>query len=395
MADSFQQARSGGRDGRSHPHRAAVVQWAIDRSGISADQIDEHFATRGWLSQEKAPTLKQLEQFASRTGVPFGFLLLPEPPKFKLPVPDFRVGFGGGIEEPSADLAAVLDQSLRRQDWYREFATENELDPVEVVGIAADLSTTDAAADMRKRLDFEVHQRRGTWSDTRKHILRAFESLGGLTVATSMVGNNTHRLLDPDEFRGFTLTDRLAPLVFVNTNQTLNGQIFTLSHELAHVWRGQSGIGNEKPSADATSPVERWCNATASEFLVPATDLATRLLKVSAMSLVDQLDSLAGVYRCGTLVVLQAMHRQGLRHFDDFSKEYEAEEARLRGLAQAKEGGGGGHYNNQPFRVGERLSRAVISDALEGGTTFTEALSLMSMRSVATFDEYARRLGAA
>lgn len=377
------------------PVAPAVVQWAMDRSGLPEERIEKDFGVSEWLSQAKDPTLKQLESFASRTGIPFGFLLLPDPPRFALPVPDFRAGFGGSIKEPSADLAAVLDQSLRRQDWYREFAGENHLDPVGVVAEAARQSASEAAASMRRRLTFEVHHRRGTWRDTRKHLLGAFEDLGGLTVATSMVGNNTRRLLNSDEFRGFALIDPLAPLVFVNTNQTLNGQIFTLAHELAHVWRGESGIGNEEPAFDTASPVEKWCNAAASEFLVPGADLIPRFAELKGLPLVRQLEELAAVYRCGTLVILQAIRRLGLREFADFPQEYVAEEARLRALAQAREVRGGDHYNNQPFRVGERLSRAVISDALEGRTTFTEAMSLMSMRTVATFDEYARRLGAA
>ncbi len=78
-----------------------------------------------------------------------------------------------------------------------------------------------------------------------------------------MVDNNTRRSLDENEFRGFALVDDIAPLVFVNTHQTLNGQIFTLAHEFAHVWRGASGIGNEDPRKDGQTEIERWCNAVA------------------------------------------------------------------------------------------------------------------------------------
>ena len=95
---------------------------------------------------------------------------------------------------------------------------------------------------MREQLTYDVANRRGAWSDQRKSLLMGFEALGGLTVATSMVENNTHRLLDPDESEASLLVDDRAPLVFVNTRQTLNGQIFTLAHEFAHIWRGVSGV---------------------------------------------------------------------------------------------------------------------------------------------------------
>lgn len=181
--------------------------------------------------------------------------------------------------------------------------------------------------------------------------------------------------------------------MFVNTQQTLNGQIFTLAHEVAHVWRGTSGIGNEEPRRDGDSAVERWCNAVASEVLVPRTELQSRHARVADAPLTEALKALAHDFRCGTLVVLQALHRTGVRRIDNFTSAYDAEVARLRGLTEVGEGGGGDHYNNQPFRVGERLSRALIADALEGQTSIEEAMRLMSIRSLSTFDEYARRLG--
>lgn len=210
-----------------------------------------------------------------------------------------------------------------------------------------------------------------------------------------MVGNNTRRPLDENEFRGFALVDEVAPLVFVNTHQTLNGQIFTLAHEFAHVWRGASGIGNEDPREDGPSTIERWCNAVASEILVPRADLESRYSNVSNAPITDVLDTLARDFRCGTLVVLQALHRTGVRRIDNYTAAYDAEVVRLRNLSDAVSGGGGDHYNNQPFRVGERLSRALVADALEGRTPISEAMRLMSMKSLSTFDEYARRLGVA
>lgn len=372
----------------------SVLSWALSVTRADEESLHRRFKIDQWLSAETRPTLKQLQDFAKATGVPFGYLLLPQPPAWRLPVPDFREGFVGA-PTPSANLIAVLGQCQRRQDWYRDYALALGAQPLEFVGSAADLEPIEAGTRIRSALNFEVADRHGSWADTRKALLRAFEAIGGLTVATSMVENNTRRTLDENEFRGFALVDDLAPLVFVNTHQSLNGQIFTLGHEFAHVWRGASGIGNEDPRVDGQSAIERWCNAAASEVLVPETDLASRHSRVATTPLTEALDTLARDFRCGTLVVLQALHRTGVRRIENYNAAYDAEVARLRTLSDATEGGGGDHYNNQPFRVGERLSRALIADALEGRTTLTEAMRLMSMKSADTFDEYARRLGAA
>lgn len=372
-----------------------VLAWAAAQSGSNLDDLHTKFPRwEEWMSGDREPTVPQLEDVAQKTGVPFGYLLLREPPRIALPIPDFREGYGRAAVAPSSDLMAVLNLSIRRQDWYRDYATDNALPVVEVVGSASQMSPHEAAADMRARLNFEVAQRRGSWGETRKHLLLAFEGLGGLTVATSMVENNSHRMLDPNEFRGFALVDRQAPLLFVNTNQTLNGQIFTIAHELAHIWRGTSGISIEDPRRVPQSEVERWCDAAASEFLVPATDLAERYGSLANLELTEKLERLARDYKCGTLVVLQAIRRGGLHHFDDFDGVYETELQRLLALNAGAPESGGSFYNNQPYRIGRRFSLAIIRDALEGRTPLSEAIKLTSLKSLSNFDKYANHIEA-
>ena len=127
----------------------------------------------------------------------------------------------------------------------------------------------------------------------------------------------------------------------------------------------------------------------------PEADLRRRYAGTTHLDqLSARLDSLAGAYRCGTLVVLQALRRASLETFANFDSVYEQEVTRLKRLSASRgSGGGGNHYLSQPYRVGNRLSRALIADAIEGRTPLTEALGLMSMKSLKTFDEYARRLG--
>lgn len=375
------------------PVSPEVLGWALDRSGDADAIADAMPKVREWITGDRQPTMKQLADFAARTGTPFGYLLLRRPPALTLPVPDFREGFAGSTpSEPSPDLLAVLHQSIRRQDWYRDYAIDNELAPVQQVGSAADKSATEAAADMRTALNYEAAARRGSWEAQRKYLLTAFEALGGLTVATSMVENNTHRMLDADEFRGFSLVDPLAPLVFVNTRQTLNGQIFTLAHEFAHVWRGAGGVSLEDTRSVPQSQIERWCNEVASEFLVPEADLRDRWGALRGLELLDQLERLARTYKCGTLVILQTINRAGLRQFSDYDATYDAEVERLKAIATDRGDGGGVFMTNQPFRIGERLSRALIRDALNGRTALSEAVRLMSLKSVTNFDNYARYL---
>lgn len=378
------------------PVSPTVLDWLVAHSGKPREEFARKYKKWDeWQSGAAEPTMKQAQEMARTAGVPFGYLLLQQPPELELPVPDFREGFSANLQDPSSDLLAVVHQSIRRQDWYRDYAEENGLPEVDAVGAGANQPVAEVAAMMRDDLDFEVPARRGTWNDVRKHLLQAFEAIGGLTVATSMVENNTHRLLDIDEFRGFSLVDALAPLVFVNTRQTLNGQIFTLAHEFAHIWLGRGGISLEDPRWEPQGDVERWCNAVASEFLVPRDVLEARYPSVERLNLTDQLDRLGLVFKCGTLVILQAIRRCQLRTFEDFDADYERERTRLQELAADRATSGGDHYANQPFRIGERFSRAIIGDALSGRTPLSEAIRLTSLKSLSSFDTYAERLGVA
>ncbi len=376
------------------PVKPHLLDWALDRIANPEDVFESIPQLSKWLAGDLLPTMNQLTQFASKTKTPFGYLLLDEPPSIKLPIKDFRDGFNRrGVSGPSPDLLAVVNQSIRRQDWYRDYALDNGADSLGFVGIAQNMQPDEAATQMRATLNFEIDDRRGSWSDQRRHLLQAFEESGGLTVATSMVENNNRRMLDPDEFRGFSLVDPIAPLVFVNTAQTMNGQIFTLAHEFAHIWKGIGGVSLESIQDTPQSSIEKWCNRVASEFLVPAIDLRSRVEQLADKNLEEKLDALAKVYRCGTLVILMALNRIGILESKDFDAVYSREVERLKELAGKNKGKPGGTYwANQPHRIGRRLSRALVNDAAEGRTGFSEIISLSSLKSASNFDKYANQV---
>lgn len=210
-----------------------------------------------------------------------------------------------------------------------------------------------------------------------------------------MVSNNTHRPLDADEFRGFTLADSLAPLIFINTRQTGNAQLFTIAHEMAHVWRASTGVSREDPNSGEESAIEWWCNQVAAEFLVPRQELVDHFPAVAGMDLVGQLKELARTFRCGTLVVLQALRRHGLRDFADFDVTYGEELDRLVKLVDEGRSskGGGDYWLNQRYRIGARLATAITNDAAAGRTETGDAVHLTGLGSLDKFQELSRRLG--
>ncbi|MGN2393362.1 ImmA/IrrE family metallo-endopeptidase, partial [Pelomicrobium sp. G1] len=110
-----------------------------------------------------------------------------------------------------------------------------------------------------------------SWEAAVLELRRRIEDIGVLVVVNGVVGNNTHRKLDVEEFRGFALADPYAPLIFVNGADAKSAQMFTLAHELAHLWLGPAGEGlsGYDKILQGDHRVERFCDRAAAEFLVP------------------------------------------------------------------------------------------------------------------------------
>jgi len=212
-------------------------------------------------------------------------------------------------------------------------------------------------------------------------------------MVSGIVGGNTHRKLDTEEFRGFSLSDNFAPLVFVNAVDTKGAQIFTLAHELAHIWLGQSAVDRPEFGSDAEDLSERWCNAVAAEFVVPGSALPP---VVDESNLASEVATLADYFRVSTLVIAKRLFDQNLLSWDAFRTYYVPEAERLRAVVAAtRASGGGNYYNTQPYRVSRRFARALISDTFEGQTLHRDAYRLLGVRSAGTLEELGHRVGVA
>lgn len=372
-----------------------LLRWARERAGLSADALVRRFPKlESWESGELHPTLKQLEGFAKATHTPVGFLFLTEPPVERVPIPDFRTVARARMEHPSPDLLDTIYLCQQRQDWYRDFARSMGARPLELVGsarIGDDVVTT--AGRIRQALGFDVEERRRmpTWTDALRRFIAQADERGILVMVSGVVGNNTHRHLDPDEFRGFALADPLAPLVFINGADTKAAQMFTLAHELAHVWLGQSAVSDAQAVVEPDQPeqgTERWCNRVAAELLVPL-DLLSAEYDRSA-DLKSELARLARRFKVSTLVILRRIHDAGGISRAELWTAYEEELARLR---QMPRGSGGDFYLTLPARVSKRFARALVVSTLEGRTSFTESFRLLGVKKMATFRELGDKLG--
>ncbi len=369
-----------------------LLRWARERADLELDALARRFPRLpDWERGDIQPTLKQLEDFARTTHAPVGYLFLEEPPVETVPIPDFRTMANKRIRHPSPDLLETTYICEQRQEWYRDFARRTGEDPLPfVASLTVNVDVVTAAVRISDALRFDVERRRDlpTWSDALREFIAHADSLGILVMCSGIVGSNTHRKLDPQEFRGFAITDPLAPLVFINGADTRSAQMFTLAHELAHIWLGQSALSDSEARVVPEQRVERWCNQVAAELLVPLALLRQELR--ARFDLGSETARLARRFKVGTLVVLRRLHDVGALTRDELWAAYDAELERLRALPA---GAGGNFYLTLPARVSRRFARAIVSSTLEGETLYRDALRMLGFSKLKTFDELGRTLG--
>ncbi len=369
-----------------------LFRWARERSGKDERALLKTFPKlREWESGEKQPTLKQVEKFANATNAPVGYFFLPEPPSEPLPMADLRQRGRQQRRRPSPNLLDMIYLCQQRQEWYRENARMNGIGPHDFVGSAAPDGAPEAVArDIAETIRFDLDERRNctTWEEALREFVDKVEGIGVLVMRSSIVGNNTRRPLDPQEFCGFTLADGYAPLIFVNAADTKSAQMFTLAHELAHVWLGASVLSDSGADSSPDMRAERWCNSVAAELLVPMDVIRIELMPSNPLG--EEIKRLARRFKVSTLVILRRFLDAGRLSWEEFRTEYDAEVIRLKSLDRGP--GGGNFYSNQAVRVGRRFGRALVESTVQGATLYRDALRLLGVAKVETLQKFADSL---
>ncbi len=376
-----------------------IIRWARDRSGRSDEYMFRHFPwLRDWESEAVRLSFGELQSFAKKTLTPIGNFFLPAPPKIDLGIPDFRTMRDELIREPSVDLIDTIEICQARQDWYREYAIRNRLDPVAAIGtISRSISVSAAAAQLRVYLRFDVEMRTGfsNLDDVYRYLSEMMDDLGILVMKSGIVGNNTHRSLDPEEFRGFAILDEYAPVIFVNGTDVTAANIFTLCHEFVHLGLGQSALTNFlTPEDTETLPeadqLERWCSQVGAEILVPREHLKKEF-RIDA-DLEMETNRLSRVYRTSKYVVLHSLKDADLIEWEAFESAY-LDLGDAWGRSKPSTSSGGDFYLTETVRVGRRFGTAIVADTLAGRTQHADAYRLLATPKHSTFERFAKHLG--
>jgi len=357
-----------------------ILVWARERLGFSIPEFAGKLGKTEerlleWELSQKSLTFKQAMTFAEKAFIPFGYLFLPQPPKDEMPLPDLRTIDGHGVQQPSAELSDLVKLMVQRQEWYKEYLRQQLAEPRKIVGSFSNrYDVTAIVDDMREKLDVGEHPNRGSWEDYYRDLVTKIEAIGILVMRQSDLGHHT-RPLQVSEFRGFAIADAFAPMIFVNHADAPGARLFTLIHELCHIWIGQSGISDGDTQAHRKEEV--LCNAVAAEFLVPETEFS-RLWSPSLESWRENLFISESHFHVSKWVLARralTCNYISVREYTSFiSDEKEAHKNRI------SSGTGPSYYKTKKAQISQSFSKAVVSQALSGQMLLREAAQLLVMK---------------
>lgn len=373
----------------------SVLRWARERVNLSPETLAEKLNVKPdrvtqWEQSGKI-SVAQADRLAARTYTPLGYLYLKEPPDDSLPIHDFRTRTGDPPRRPSPNLLDTIYQMQRRQAWMREDLIENEEDPLPFVGAYSHRDDhTAVAAAMRRALGLNTGwtAEQKSWREALSFLRNRVDQAGILVVFNGVVGNSNRRKLDPKEFLGFALVDEYAPLVFVNSAYFIAAQTFTLAHELAHLFVGETGLTAFDKLMPADNATEQFCNRTAAEFLVPEEEL--RAFWPTVRNQKNPHQKIARIFKVSAIVAARRLLDLELIERETFFAFYDKN--KTQGKGQPTTSSGGNFWNTQRWRIGPRFAGAVARAAAEGRLLYREAYSLTGLKRN-TFEKLPQEMG--
>lgn len=361
----------------------SILAWARERAGFTVSKLAEKLKLRqeqieAWEAGGEKPTFHQAQTFADKTYVPFGYLFLKEPPSEELPIPDLRTIGDRPVGDFSLDLKDTIRSTFARLEWYKDFCREQDLPKIDWVGSGTIENFEGALARVNRLLDGSIEQRPRHFHEYFSVLINKIETLGALVMRNSIVGNNTHRRLSREEFRGFAIADDYAPVIFINATDTPQAQIFTLLHEFVHLLINESGVSDLSHRNE--NIIEKFCNRVAAEFLVP-TDELKNLWNTERDDWRANLPVLEFHFHVSQWVIARRALENGFISEEQYWGHYgRILDALKKEREKLKEKDGGPPFNRMiNMRYSKKFTTAVASEALSGRMLLRDAQNLIGI----------------
>ncbi|WP_232842696.1 MULTISPECIES: ImmA/IrrE family metallo-endopeptidase [Lactobacillaceae] len=365
------------------PVSRKVIQWAIANGEKSEDELRRKYRLDVWeapKTDHDFPTFKQVQNFSRDTRIPFNYFFKSEVPEEKNTFVKFRT-INNVAVQPSRRLIDTIHAMESRQAWMKEYllGQDGQARFELSQSINEDMRVGAVAQNISKLLNLSDIFTQSLGDDDFFNDLRAkISKLGIMVMQNGIVGTNTHRSLNVDEFRAFVLIDEVIPLIFINGADSKKAKIFSLVHELVHTLLGRSEVLNASLEDDVAS--ERWINQVTVNILMPEEKL--RLEIKDSRSAEDNLKHVSRKFH--TSLVATAIRLRSIGIYDQKLVDW-AQDEQQRYLKQKKKSSGGDFYNTALSRVDRRFANAVINRESSGNMAIATAASMLGV-TLKTYD---------
>ena len=353
-----------------------IIEWAIIRNGNS---LEEFYAqnpnVKSWIKGEKYPTVKQLENFTHKVHVPFGYMFLPHPPNESIPFPFFRTGKKSD-NRVSLNVYHTVQIIQDRQSWLTEYLEELDFPDLEFVGkFNMGDNYMEIVNDIRHvlKLDLDWATKYNKWEEALDQLTIKIEEAGIIVTFNGVVGTNTRRVIDVNECRGFVLVNKKAPFLFINSADAKAAQIFTIVHELAHIWVGKSAGFDNANLLPANDPLEILCDKIAAELLVP------EIYFLKKWETSQDFKYLSRIFKVSPIVIGRRALDLKLVSFNKFIQFYNEYMDEVK-IKKNKQGFGGDFYATTKKRISLRFAAFVNSAVKDNKLLYRDAYKLTSMK---------------
>lgn len=371
-----------------------VMRWARDRMRLTVEEaarkigrpVDEILA---WENGSKLPTFAQLRKASEVYKRPLAVFYLPSPPKDFDTLRDFRSLPESYPRQYSTELALLIRTVEYRHNWLSEYLQSQGEEPLPFVESASvDMPPTTVARSIRDVLGIKTSEIMSLRSrdDAFLYWIRKAEAAGIFVLRG--------RDIPTEEARGFVMSDRFAPMVFVNLKDRVNGRIFTLAHEMAHVWLGHSGISNLELTGKSESPQDRrievFCNQVAAEVILDQQEFQRAWSSLAVVGIDEKITETSRRFKVSELVIARRLLQEGRIAQNIYDQvQARSNQANADPKDDREKPGHVDHGRKMATRFGNQFARTVLSGYFSGAVSGSEASDLLNVK-INNFDKLAK-----
>ncbi|HHR6118053.1 TPA: ImmA/IrrE family metallo-endopeptidase [Providencia alcalifaciens] len=373
-----------------------MLKWAREQAGLSLHEAAKRLSLKSarfspeevlmmFESGEKAPTQNQLNNFAKIYHRPLISFYLEKPPIVANKGDDFRTLYNAPDPLENAAVNTLIRDVHVRQNIVKEALIDSDSAvSLPFIGSLKSNTTVNEAASFvvdTFKIDISTFRKQKDSHSAFNFLRNAIEDNGVFVLLIGNLGSH-HSNISVNYFRGFALSDPIAPFIIINDNDSKYAWCFTLLHELVHLLIGNTGISN----ASVDNFIEKYCNDIASQVLISDGEFESisNIHNLPMDALVESIGELSIKFNVSSSMIAYRLFTQG--KIDKKNWEYISDIFLKKWLASKEEKNssgksGGTYYPTKRHKVGKALSNLVKRSIIDGVLTETKASKVLGVSS--------------